>query len=157
MIDAATSLRVSERAKSIANPSAPNDPGKDNTGQSQAQSGAKRGARKRVRSNVRTARADKKSHVLLSLSPVGPAKGGMSKRAVMCDPAPPGARSSKISRMATKYTDRDVRIIRLLKRHKVPTTEISAAMVIPQSSASSLNKYGLNPPRPSRKRPNATT
>jgi len=53
--------------------------------------------------------------------------------------------------------DRDGRIIRLVKRYKVPTTEISAAMVIPQSSVSSLNKYGLNPPRPSGKRPNATT
>jgi len=70
--------------------------------------------------------------------------------------APPTASSGKMPRMKTKYTDRDVRIIRLLKRYKVPTTEISAAMAIPQSSVSSLNKYGLNPPRPSRKRPNAT-
>jgi hypothetical protein len=50
----------------------------------------------------------------------------------------------------TKYTDKDVRTIRLLKRYKVSTPEISAAMGIPKSSVDSLKLHGLNPPRKSR-------
>jgi len=54
--------------------------------------------------------------------------------------------------MATKYTERDVRIIRLLKRHNASTREISEAMEIPESSVDSLKLYGLNPPRKPRPR-----
>jgi hypothetical protein len=52
--------------------------------------------------------------------------------------------------METKYTERDVRIIRLLKQHGASTKEISEAMVIPESSVDSLKLYGLNPPRKQR-------
>jgi predicted XRE-type DNA-binding protein len=50
----------------------------------------------------------------------------------------------------TKYTEEQVRTIRLLKRYNVSTKEISEAMGIPESSVDSLKKYGLNPPRKSK-------
>jgi len=52
--------------------------------------------------------------------------------------------------MATKYTEKDVRIIRLLKHHGASTKEISDAMAIAESSVDSLKLYGLNPPRKQR-------
>jgi hypothetical protein len=58
--------------------------------------------------------------------------------------------------MATKYTERDVQTIRLLKRHNVSTKEVSVAMGIPESSVDSLKLYGLNPPRKPRESKNPT-
>jgi hypothetical protein len=57
----------------------------------------------------------------------------------------------------TKYTDKDVNVIRLMKRYHVPTKEISKAMGIPVSSVDSLKLYGLNPPRKPRDGANAVS
>jgi hypothetical protein len=53
--------------------------------------------------------------------------------------------------MKTKYRDRDVRIIRLLKRYKVLQPKFMQQWQSRKAQHSSLNEYGLNPPRSSRK------